>query len=64
MGGYSGLWGFCGGRAIDLFVNRRIRTCKDVDVAILRVDQTNLYRQLNERFWTADQTYKFEGISE
>ena len=32
-------WGFCGGWAIDLFLNRITRSHKDVDIAILRTDQ-------------------------
>lgn len=44
-------WGFCGGWAIDLFLNRITRTHKDVDVAILRTDQRIIFDFLCQRDW-------------
>ena len=48
-------WGFCGGWAIDLFLNRITRSHKDVDVAILRTDQRLLFAFLRQRGWTLEQ---------
>ena len=44
-------WGFCGGWAIDLFLNRITRSHKDVDVAILRDDQHIVFDFLRQRGW-------------
>jgi len=48
-------WGFCGGWAIDLFLNRITRSHKDVDVAILRTDQRLLFDFLRHRGWMLEQ---------
>jgi len=48
-------WGFCGGWAIDLFLNRVTRSHKDVDVAILRTDQRLVFDFLRQRGWTLEQ---------
>ena len=48
-------WGFCGGWAIDLFLNRITRSHKDVDVDILRTDQRLLFAFLRQRGWTLEQ---------
>lgn len=48
-------WGFCGGWAIDLFLNRITRVHKDVDVAILRTDQRLVFDFLRQRDWTLEQ---------
>src|SRR5947207_12481576 len=48
-------WGFCGGWAIDLFLNRITRLHKDVDVAILRTDQRLLFAFLRQQGWTLEQ---------
>ncbi len=48
-------WGFCGGWAIDLFLNRITRSHKDVDVAILRTDQRRIFDFLRQRGWTLEQ---------
>jgi hypothetical protein len=48
-------WGFCGGWAIDLFLNRITRSHKDVDIAILRRDQRLLFVFLRQRGWTLEQ---------
>lgn len=47
-------WGFCGGWAIDLFLNRITRSHKDVDVAILRTDQRVVFEFLRQRGWTLE----------
>lgn len=44
-------WGFCGGWAIDLFLNSITRLHKDVDVAILRTDQSIVFDFLRQRGW-------------
>jgi hypothetical protein len=44
-------WGFCGGWAIDLFLNRITRSHKDVDVAIMRADQHIIFDFLRQRSW-------------
>ena len=36
---YQGQWGFAGGWAIDLFLNRQTRYHKDIEIAIWRKDQ-------------------------
>jgi hypothetical protein len=48
-------WGFCGGWAIDLFLNRVTRSHKDVDIAILRADQCLAFAFLRQRGWTLEQ---------
>ena len=48
-------WGFCGGWAIDLFLNRITRLHKDVDVAILRTDQHLVFDFLRQQGWTLEQ---------
>jgi hypothetical protein len=47
--------GFCGGWAIDLFLNRITRSHKDVDVAILRTDQRLMFDFLRQRGWMLEQ---------
>jgi|SRR5579859_67238 len=47
-------WGFCGGWAIDLFLNRITRSHKDVDVAILRADQSIVFDFLRQRDWVLE----------
>lgn len=47
-------WAFCGGWAIDLFLGRRTRTHKDVDIAVFRADQLELQRYLTKHGWTLD----------
>ena len=44
-------WGFCGGWAIDLFLNQITRLHKDVDVAILRTDQHMVFDLLRQHGW-------------
>ena len=48
-------WGFCGGWAIDLFLNHITRLHKDVDIAILRTDQRLIFDFLHQRGWTLEQ---------
>jgi len=48
-------WGFCGGWAIDLFLNRITRSHKDVDVAILRTDQRFIFDFLRHQGWVLEQ---------
>jgi aminoglycoside-2''-adenylyltransferase len=47
MHGFRGRWGIAGGWAIDLFVGRRLRPHADIDVAILRDDQSRLRDRLS-----------------
>jgi hypothetical protein len=47
-------WAFCGGWAIDLFLNRATRSHKDVDVAIFRRDQLAIRSYLVARGWTLE----------
>ena len=54
MADFSGLWGFCGGWAIDLFLGWQTRAHKDVDLAILRRDQHLLYTYLTTRGWVLE----------
>jgi Aminoglycoside-2''-adenylyltransferase len=49
------IWGFCGGWAIDLFLNRTTRPHKDVDIAILRGDQRVVFDFLRQKGWTLEQ---------
>ncbi|HEY6540299.1 MAG TPA: hypothetical protein VIZ18_05145 [Ktedonobacteraceae bacterium] len=44
-------WGFCGGWAIDLFLNRITRSHKDVDVTVMRADQRIVFDYLRQRGW-------------
>jgi aminoglycoside-2''-adenylyltransferase len=45
-------WGFCGGWAIDLYLDRKTRPHKDVDVAIWRDEQTLVFDALRRRGWS------------
>lgn len=49
------IWGFCGGWAIDLFLDRTTRPHKDVDIAILRGDQRVVFDFLRQKDWTFEQ---------
>jgi len=49
------IWGFCGGWAIDLFLDRTTRPHKDVDIAILRGDQRVVFDFLRQKDWTLEQ---------
>lgn len=49
------IWGFCGGWALDLFLNHTTRPHKDVDIAILRGDQRAVFDFLRQRDWTLEQ---------
>ncbi len=53
-------WGFCGGWAIDLFLNRITRPHKDVDVAILRTDQHLIFDFLRQQGWVLEQAVNGE----
>jgi hypothetical protein len=44
-------WAFCGGWALDLFLDRQTRAHKDVDVVILRRDQLALQTYLRSQEW-------------
>ena len=44
-------WAFCGGWAIDLFLDRQTRAHKDVDIAVARRDQLRLQAYLAGRGW-------------
>jgi hypothetical protein len=41
-------WWICGGWALDLFLNSQTRRHDDLDVAVLRRDQADLYRYLRD----------------
>lgn len=45
-------WGVCGGRAVDLFVNRVTRQHADVDIAFLRGDQHVVLPHLLAHGWS------------
>jgi hypothetical protein len=60
MRGFNRPWAFCGGWAIDLFVGRRTRTHKDVDIAVLRPDQLAVQEYLAGRGWTLEIAYAGE----
>lgn len=47
-------WAFCGGWAIDLFLNRVTREHKDVDIAVWRKDQRSIGKYLRRHGWTLD----------
>ncbi len=49
MRSYRRPWFFAGGWAIDLFLGRRRRFHKDVDIAVFRADQAELLRVLQNR---------------
>ncbi len=51
MADFDQPWAFCGGWAIDLFLDRRTRHHKDIDVAIARRDQVGLQAYLVARGW-------------
>ena len=44
-------WAFCGGWAVDLFLQRLTREHEDVDVAVLRQDQLRVQSHLQSRGW-------------
>jgi hypothetical protein len=44
-------WGFAGGWAVDLFSGQVRRTHGDIDIAILRQDQTTLFRHFPNWRW-------------
>ena len=58
MADYPHLWGFCGGWAIDLVVERQTRPHKDVDIAVLRRDQRALYDYLSTRGWRLETAHE------
>jgi hypothetical protein len=45
-------WGVCGGWAVDLFVNQASRRHADVDLAVLRADQSVVLSHLLARGWS------------
>ncbi len=47
-------WGFCGGWAIDLFLNCITRQHKDVDIAVWRTDQKLVFDFLRQKGWTLE----------
>jgi hypothetical protein len=51
MADFARPWAFCGGWAIDLFLDRQTRQHKDVDIAIARRDQLAIQTYLTERGW-------------
>lgn len=46
-------WGFAGGWAIDLFLDRKRRAHGDLDIALLRQDQARLFQHLSGWRWQA-----------
>jgi hypothetical protein len=66
MDGFGGVWGFCGGWAIDLAIGRRTRPHKDVDVALLRREQAAFYEHMRLQGWTLEavrdgRAYRWDG---
>jgi hypothetical protein len=51
---YEWPWAVCGGRAIDLYLNRVTRPHKDVDFAVLRRDQLVIQDYFSSRGWTLE----------
>src|SRR2546423_7197664 len=47
----SAPWCFCGGCAIDLFLDQQTRAHQDVDVAIRRQDQLAFQHHLRQNAW-------------
>jgi len=47
MARYEGMWAVAGGWAVDLFLGRETRAHADLDIAVLRSEQTRLRRLLN-----------------
>ncbi len=54
MAAFERPWAFCGGWAIDLFLDRVTREHKDVDIAVFRQDQLLLQAYLRERGWALE----------
>jgi hypothetical protein len=50
MGSFHAPWGIAGGWAVDLFIGRESRPHADVDIAVLRADQSQLRSQVAGRF--------------
>jgi len=48
LSGLTCPWWICGGWALDLFLNSETRRHDDLDVAVLRRDQAELYRYLRD----------------
>jgi hypothetical protein len=44
-------WAFCGGWAVDLFLDRGTRAHKDIDIAVLRADQLHVFDYLRRHGW-------------
>lgn len=51
MADFGQPWAFCGGWAIDLFLDRQTREHKDIDIAVARRDQLEIQAYLVERGW-------------
>ncbi len=51
MANFDRPWAFCGGWAIDLFLDRHTREHKDIDIAVARRDQLEVQAYLVERGW-------------
>lgn len=63
LDGYKLTWADCGGRAIDLFLNKSTRPHKDVDCAVFRRDQLVLQKHLLSRDWTLEKAVKGQLIA-
>lgn len=50
-------WGICGGWAIDLFIGSQTRQHKDIDIAILRRHQLEIYKYLSTRNWKIEKAH-------
>lgn len=60
---FSAPWAVCGGWAIDLFVQRKTRPHKDVDIAVFRSDQLILQSFLMEQGWQLQKAVQGELIA-
>ena len=51
LSGFDEQWAFCGGWAVDLWLNRITRQHKDIDITVFRKDQLSLQSYLLRRGW-------------
>lgn len=58
FGEYPGVWFFCGGTALDLFMGKPLRTRHDVDMGILRDEQDLLPKHFPgvDIYWVSPKT--------
>ena len=58
MRDYRHDWAFCGGWALDLYLNRVTRDHKDIDIAVWRKDQRSIGKYLRRRGWKMEITHQ------